>query len=191
MTQREEIVHKVLASKPLYLCSRVGELRSEIEQRIEKIAGKAKLEIADQLELAYYRQLLFFYLPVRAGTRLHGYAVFLRFRSPENLALVAELKRILDYLGHDRKSELEYPLPVSARRKRGRPSSRRHSAVRALHLKIHAGQTWRAISEQLCDCVSGKHDDSCMEAIRQSAMGLARFLRRLGVDLPQELQRAA
>src|SRR5947207_15070016 len=80
-------------------------------------------------------------------------------------------------------------LPGSARSsfKKGRPVTRRPSALRALQLWID-GQKWLPITQLVCDCPKKKHDQYCDEAIRQSVIGLKQLLRQLGIELPKRQQ---
>lgn len=175
----------------LYFC--VKAMRIELEQREQEITAKCGLTISDALELSYYKRLLRFYESLPPETGIHGgLSILLHCQNPRSLDQAHELCRILDYLGPEMRAALEGGLPSSVLlRSSGRPSSRRHDALRALQLKIDTGRSWRAITEEICRCASSKHDRYCTEALRQSVIALKHFMCALGIDLPERCPRNA
>jgi hypothetical protein len=179
--------------KTFELCARVSDIREELGRRIQRMSAKSAQTIADQLELAYYQNVLSFYEPLSPKTRVHsGFAMWRQ--CSDHQREVWKINQILDYLiggGTERRTTLarsvSLALPVSARSiKKGRPVTRRPVAVRALQMKIDTGKNWLAIAQEVCDCKKKKHDKSCREAIRQSVISLRRSLKNLGIELSED-----
>jgi hypothetical protein len=177
--------------KELFLCTRVRDIREELGRRIQRISAKSALTIADRLLLAYYRNVLKLYESLSPETLVQAGATMGRHCS-DHKEEVREINAILKYLlpeeeitAAPRAGSILFALPVSARHptKKGRPVTRRPAALRALQLQIDTGRTWISITREVCGCPKEKHGKSCSEAIRQSAIGLKRFLRRLGIEL--------
>jgi hypothetical protein len=66
---------------------------------------------------------------------------------------------------------------------RGRPVTRRLTAVRALQLCIDKNWTLSRITREVCDCGNATHEDRCQQRIRQSMSGLKKLLIRCGIKL--------
>jgi len=181
--------------KPFELCTLVRDIREELGRRIQRMSVKSALTIADRLRLAYYQNVLRLYEPLSPETLVHAGYTMGRHCSGHQKE-VGEINQILDYLipragkmttgGAPPPGSLPLALPESARRftKKGRPVTRRPAALLALQLH-DTGQTWFSITQEVCDCGEKEHNEACTEAIRQGVIGLKRFLRQLGIEVPK------
>lgn len=73
-------------------------------------------------------------------------------------------------------------------RKRGRPTTMRDVAIRALDLKVRARGlkkhlSWAQLPNQICPCGESKHDAKCSERIRSSARQLGVVLEKYEIQL--------
>jgi hypothetical protein len=177
--------------KAIYWYSRVRDVREDFGRRIEQMSANSDPTIADQLLLAYYQSVLRLLESLPPETSLNsGYRMSELYSG--RWKDVLKINQIHDYLipgGGGSASQIGnmYLGPISrARRspKKGRPVTQRSAALRALQLQIDTGQTWTAITKQVCGCGKKRHDRICKEKIRQSVNGLKRFLRDLGIPLP-------
>jgi hypothetical protein len=162
---------------------RVRDVREDFGRRIEELSAKCALTIAHRLRLAYYQNVLRLYESLSPDTKVHaGYGM--SRHCSDHQEEVREIIKILTYLfseeeittGLTARPGSMSALPASARlfsRKR-RPVTQRPAALRALQLQIDTGQTWSAITPQVCGCVKTNHDRFCTENIRQGVNGLKR-----------------
>jgi hypothetical protein len=200
MKAKSESVIKATAvpspdAKTIYWYERVRDVRQDFGRRIEEMSTKSEPTITDQLLLAYYQHVLrlFDSLPpetmVNAG---YGMGKHCFGRQEEVLGI----NQIHDYLipvggGPAPQIGKMHLGPISAARRfaqRGRPVTRRSQALRALQLHIDTGQSWTKITKRICDCGDKTHE-LCTENIRQSVNNLKRFLRELGIQVPQRANR--
>lgn len=63
---------------------------------------------------------------------------------------------------------------------RGRPATRRMTAVSALQMQID-GNPLKKVTHNLCDCGKAKHDEYCEQQMRQSILAVKRTLRKCEV----------
>jgi hypothetical protein len=170
---------------------RVRNVREDFGRRIDQMSAKSDPTIADQLLLAYYHSVLRLFESLPPETLVNaGYTMYKHCSGHRKHVL--EINQIHDYLipeggGSAPQIGNMHLGPISAARrstKKGRPVTQRPSALRGLQLQIDTGQTWTAITNQVCRCGKKRHDRACTEKIRQSVNGLKRFLRQLGIELP-------
>src|SRR5438046_4902799 len=134
--------------KPFKLFTRVRDAREELGRCIQRMSAKSTLTITDRLLLAYYQKTLKFIEPLAPETLYNSGMTIWKYCS-DHQEEACEIKQILDYLipeGEIKKGLLR-ALPGSARSsfKKGRPVTRRPSALRALHLWTD-GEQWLSIT---------------------------------------------
>jgi hypothetical protein len=64
---------------------------------------------------------------------------------------------------------------------RGRPVTRRLTAVRALQMQIDNSWKLKKVTSKVCDCAKATHDTYCEQQLRQSIVKLEKLLRKCGV----------
>jgi hypothetical protein len=65
---------------------------------------------------------------------------------------------------------------------RGRPATRRLTAVRALQMQIDKNCDLKKVTQERCDCGKAAHNESCEQQMRQSIGTLKRLLRKWGTE---------
>lgn len=65
---------------------------------------------------------------------------------------------------------------------RGRPATRRLTAVRALQMQIDNSWTLKKVTSKVCDCGKAAHNDFCEQQLRQSIISLRKLLSKCGVE---------
>lgn len=65
---------------------------------------------------------------------------------------------------------------------RGRPATRRLTAVRALQMQIDNSWTLKKVTSKVCDCGKAAHNGYCEQQLRQSIISLRKLLRKCGVE---------
>jgi hypothetical protein len=73
---------------------------------------------------------------------------------------------------------------ASAIGQKGRPSTKRVPAIKALVYRQCLGWNWPKITEQFCPCREDKHNSSCQESLRAEVGMLKRLLRKYGITFP-------
>jgi len=79
--------------------------------------------------------------------------------------------------------QAQHAVESAARPLLGRPTTARVRAVRALEMK-RQGLSWRRIAQRLCPCGVDRHDDACVQRIRQAVLALQGALEKLQIILP-------
>ncbi len=182
--------------------------KQDLQNKIRHYATKPDPSVRDLLTLCYYRNELSFVNPplpsgdLPAGIQLWRYWIY----HPEELRRHQSLREdILSYLiapedfkareDRTKAKMLEllvrdsvtllafYPIVKELGNSRGRPVSRRPMAVKALQMKLSTNRKWREITSIICDCGKDIHTD-CVQAVRQSVIGLKRLLRKCGTEVP-------
>jgi hypothetical protein len=65
---------------------------------------------------------------------------------------------------------------------RGRPATRRLTAVRALQMQIDNKLDLETVTQELCDCGKKDHSECCKQQMRQSINSLRELLRKCGLE---------
>jgi len=73
---------------------------------------------------------------------------------------------------------------ASARGQKGRPSTKRVPAIKALVYQKELGWTWPKLRDRFCPCGKAKHDSSCQDSLRAEVVMLKRLLKKYGVSFP-------
>jgi hypothetical protein len=154
---------------PLVISPTVGRIVRELEVRITTgTSSQSESSIAGRLELAYYQKLLAFHEGLPFNTDLDSSRMILHCL--DHKKQIQELRCILDYFAPNVRASLERALPnsIRLRPRKGRPASRRQTALQALQMKVDTGRSWPSILKEVCDCPKKDHDESCFESLRQS-----------------------
>jgi hypothetical protein len=88
----------------------------------------------------------------------------------QTVAMAMELREMIEY--------------VWSQTRKGRPAEKKTLAVLAYDKKLtNPDLTWDAVTEQVCPCTKGYHDDTCREAIRQEVNQLKKFLKTYNIEI--------
>jgi len=79
--------------------------------------------------------------------------------------------------------QLSLLLREAKRRLKGRPVTKRSTAVLALELSL-AGHTWRELAQKLCDCKRTRHDEDCEDRLYAQVKHLKRLCKKHSIPLP-------
>jgi hypothetical protein len=91
----------------------------------------------------------------------------------------------LQQLGHSY-SEVRKLLETTSTAPRGRPVTKRRTAVEALELRLadQAKWSWARLAREFCGCGSSLHSHKCQEAIRKEVGHLQSLLKKYQITLP-------
>ena len=73
---------------------------------------------------------------------------------------------------------------ASAKGRKGRPSTKRVPAIKALVYKQSLAWTWPKLRDRFCPCGKAKHNSSCQESLRAEVGMLKRLLRKYDISFP-------
>ena len=73
---------------------------------------------------------------------------------------------------------------ASAGGQKGRPSTKRVPAIKALVYQEELGWTWPKLRDRFCPCGKAKHDSGCQNSLRAEVVMLKRLLRKYGISFP-------
>jgi hypothetical protein len=200
-----------MTPKALELFERALAEKKYVEEKIETYASKPHPTVRELLLLAWFRNWLKFLEPrLPDGDSPTAASVWIYW--DEHLDELRELaearEEIISYLqptdqieadknqahvqmveliGGDQLAFLAwYPVveELYKKKKRGAPTTRRLTAVRALQM-LDNNWKLKKVTKELCDCRNDQHDEHCQQRIRQSIISLNKLLEKCGVKPPK------